>query len=330
MRHSHTASIIVCFALTSPALAQDNPQPAQQDPSLNNLVHPEGYQTVELGTLGDITVVADGPQPIVLIPGWGFDASIFDPIIDSDSNQFTYHIATPAGYADTPAPPMPPEGTSYGERTWWSAFEHSLWNELEARDIESPILLTFLDGAQSAVLLASSHPGAVRAIITIAGLPQMEFQGTIPKDMRPQLMDTRMAEGWFKTVTQTTWDNGMGSPQWYSENPDVGTPLYNQSLVSPVSNMVRYYCEHWATDVTEQLATLDVPILEIMPDRNDAKSDPLYQGFVTRALVTPWETAASANENITIKELPATRMGLMHTHTGQVLEAINVFLTSLN
>ena len=71
--------VLLVLALHGGAVqAQQNYMPRMdQDPSLNNLVHPEGYETATTGTLGRVTQVGDGPVDMILIAGAGFGGEVF-------------------------------------------------------------------------------------------------------------------------------------------------------------------------------------------------------------------------------------------------------------
>ena len=51
----------------------------EQDATLDNLRHPQGYRTGAWGELGRVTEVGTGPKPMILIAGAGFGGEIFDP-----------------------------------------------------------------------------------------------------------------------------------------------------------------------------------------------------------------------------------------------------------
>jgi pimeloyl-ACP methyl ester carboxylesterase len=326
MRPRTIAVYAVLAVGAAPALAQQ-PQPpeTQQDPSLNNLVHPEGYETAPLGSLGNVTVVGAAPQALLLIPGWGLSADIFQPLIDGASDRYTFILLAPAGFAATPAPPMPAEEVSYADRTWWSAFEQAAWSEIESRNLTSVVTVGFLDGAQSAAMLALQHPDDVAAVISISGEAYREFGQAVSADRRKQAIDTQMSQQWFRTVTPETWKNGMGLPAWYAEGP-VGENLYTESLQTPIPTMVRYLCEHWATDMTDELAAIKTPMLAIMPDLTAGADILGYERFVGMTLVTPWKQLAETRDNVDAVTIEGARLGMMQTHTELVLDAINAFI----
>ena len=69
--------LVTLLVVVSSMQAQQTCQPRmEQDPSLNNLVHPEGYETAEPGALGQVIRRGTGAQQMVLIAGAGFGAEI--------------------------------------------------------------------------------------------------------------------------------------------------------------------------------------------------------------------------------------------------------------
>ena len=79
-----------------------------QDSTLDNLVHAEGYETCELDTLGRITQVGTGSRDMILIAGAGFGGDIYDAFMNSRKDRYAMYAITLPGFGGTAAPPMPP------------------------------------------------------------------------------------------------------------------------------------------------------------------------------------------------------------------------------
>jgi hypothetical protein len=93
-------SVLLASTLAVPAgevVAQGVPRILEQDSSLDNLVDPPGYQTSPLGTLGAIRRVGTGPRAMVLVPGLGFGAEVFEPLMADFEDQFTMFAVTLPG-----------------------------------------------------------------------------------------------------------------------------------------------------------------------------------------------------------------------------------------
>lgn len=87
------------------------------DSTINNLVHNQGYKVGLWGELGAVKKFGTGIQSLILIPGLGFDNSVFDDFMEANKSRYRMYAVTLAGYGGTPAPPMPSEKTSYAEQT---------------------------------------------------------------------------------------------------------------------------------------------------------------------------------------------------------------------
>ncbi len=300
--------------------------PPCQDPLLNQLVHPQGYKTAQLGTLGRTELVGHGPRDVVLIPGFGHGGEVFREFIELNGDRYRMLVVTPAGMGGTPAPPMPEPSESYGKRAWSSAFEKAVWDSIQRHRFKKPALFAFAGGLQHAFRIALEHPDAVGPIVSIAGEPVREFDERTTFENRAWVMDNILAKTWFKTVTPKTWREGMGTPGWYSSNSKIGTRLYEASLVPPIPTMVRYLCERWSYDVRPELSTLGSPVLALLPDANAAPpDDDGYKSFLDRALVGPWQSVAERCRCQTVT-LEGARMGMLADHTERVSREIERFL----
>lgn len=122
------------------AYAQEAEGP-EQDPALNNLVHPEGYETAPPGELGRVETRGSGPVELVLVAGTGLGVDAYGRFVADHRDDFTIHLVTLPGYEGTPAPPMPPEKTSYGEATWIRGAADGITEMIEERGLEDPVVL---------------------------------------------------------------------------------------------------------------------------------------------------------------------------------------------
>ena len=61
--------------------------------------------------------------------------------MESRKEEFTMYAVTLPGFGGTPALPMPPEGTSYGEQTWTRSAITGLSDLIRDEEIEAPIVV---------------------------------------------------------------------------------------------------------------------------------------------------------------------------------------------
>lgn len=262
----HTMLVLAGLAAASP-LRSGQERSMTQDPTLNNLVHPKGYETAPPNTFGHVEKRGTGPVPMVLIPGGGFSWSVFEPFMKNHDKDYTMYAVTLAGMGGTKAPPMPPEGTSYGEQTWIRGGLRALLDLIAKEKLDRPVVGGhFLEGSQIGLRVAIDHPELVRGVILFAGTAVMTLPNMSPSlEERIRYQDERMAPNWFKTVTLETWNDNNFPPRSYSLDPERGAHLFDQVSHGPLPVYIRYLLEFWASDVSLEFGDIAAPVLVLTP-----------------------------------------------------------------
>lgn len=243
------------------------PTPAQQfrqDSTRNNLVHPDGYRPAPPNTLGRVERHGTGPTPLVLVAGLGFGGRVFNPILPELEDEYTVYVVTLAGYGGTSAPPMPPAGTSYGERSWLAGAERGLDDFLAEEGLERPLLgALYSDAANVVVHFARAHPDRVGGVLLMSAAARTPLPAEGPS--RAERYDA-FAEQWFRTVTEIMWPSGMFPPVFYASSPAVAERAWWQVLEPSLPTSIRYTVEVWAHDLVPVVAATEVPVVVLSPD----------------------------------------------------------------
>ena len=298
-------------------------------PVIDNLAHPPDYDTVPRRVLGRIEIVGHGPTPLVMIPGFGHGGEIFRPFAEHNRDRYLMVLVTPAGFAGTPAPPMPdPPDTGYGDRTWSRDFEIAVWEVIERLGLESPILVGYSGGLQHAIRVALDHPESVAGVISLIGEPFRIMQWPESDGNRAELVEKRLAHAWFRTVSPNIWRAGMGNGDWYSACTVTGQQLYEASLTPSIPTMVRYLCEKWSYDPIPDLDKQPIPILALLPDVTQNTEDVAYQSFLRIALIGPWESMPSTSL-LEARVVPGARMGALVDLVEPVSDQVAEFVAIL-
>jgi pimeloyl-ACP methyl ester carboxylesterase len=332
-----TTACLIVAAWTSPAHAQEPIKRIMaQDPSLNNLVDPSGYKTARLGTLGGVVRTGTGTQAMILIPGLGFGAGVFEQFMAERADKCRMYAVTLPGFGGTAAPPSPGEPTSFGEQTWTNAALGAIESLIKDEDIRNPIIVGhWLTGTQIALRLAMKHPGKVRAVILLAGSARMvitdpagaAYYATLEK--RVATIDTYLAPKWFKTVTRATWDDNNFLPGDYAVNPVLGLRLWRQAAAPPLHVWVRYLCEFNAQDISLEMDKVTVPTLILEPGLEGAYHDP-GNDYMDAFLHKSWEGRTGSNPKITVKTIANARACPWVDQPQAVNDAVAGFLTGLD
>lgn len=298
------AAIIGCAAM---ARAQSPvPRVREQDPARNNLVTPLGLLTAPPGTLGGVVRRGSGPRPMILIPGLGFGANAFDPLMDALADSFTMHAVTLAGFGGTPPPPMPPVGTSYAEQTWTRGAFQAI-KELVGRENLRDLVVVghWLTGTQLALTLRDAMPDRISAVVLLAGSARVRLGRDMTQAQRLAFVDGPFAQQWFRTVTRETWDDNNFLPSDYAAHPVTGLRLWRQAATPDLHAWIRYLLEYHAADPDASLRPSPVPTLLLHPGMEDAWHEP---GSDYMAAFTREGWGDLSGTGFEVRTIPGTRV----------------------
>lgn len=329
------ATSAIMIGLTMSAAAQQTCiRIMKQDSTLNNLADPPGYDTGTLGQLGKVKRVGEGGQPMILIPGAGFGAEVFNEFMDRHSSEYRMYAVTIPGFGGTLAPPTPPPGTSFGEQTWTTGALAGLERLIADEGLKDVIVVGhWLIGTQLATRLAAQQPDKIKAVVLLSGTPRWTITDTAyakyysTPEKRIASIDGFLATRWFKTVTRETWDDNNFLPQDYAVNPVRALRLWREAASPELHVWVRYLCEFNAEDLCPTLRTLPVPTLVLRPGLEGLWVEGQNYMADTYCLGS-WNGCGDDNPKISIKTIPESRACLWFDQPEKVDAAIKEFLTS--
>jgi len=316
----------------SPALAQQTAPPPE--PKIDNLVHEPGYEAAELGALGAVVERGRGLVDLVLISGFGLGASAFAGFMERNAERYRMLAITLSGFEGTAAPPMPPQGASYGDQTWTRAATEAVARLIRERRLDRPVLVGHsLNGTQVAAGVAIDHPELVRALVLLAGTPRFEPVEATPYwpkgltgEKKVALVDNGLAPRWFKTVTRATWVTNNFTAADYSVDESRGKGFADRANAPPLPVLIRYLCEFHASDVVPALARSQVPLLLVQPlFTAAARSDP-KRSYIVSFFKEPWQGVFDGRASTTMSFLDDAGILVMDDRPGEVDRLIAGFL----
>lgn len=308
----------------------------EQDPRLNNLVHPEGYVTGELGALGKVEKRGTGPRGMILVAGLGFSGEVFEKFAGSREDRFSIYAVTLPGFGKTPAPPMPKEGTSYGSQTWTLAAQRAVEELILTEKLDRPVLVGhWLTATQIVLGVALDRPDLVSAVVLISGVPKnknadLQVGRALSLQERVRYVDEGMAPQWFKTVTRETWDDNNYYPHDYCIHPVRALQLWRQAHEPTLSVWIRYLCELWAQDVTTRLGDLQVPALVLKPGFDKDLYITPGHNYMKTFCHDSWEGVEAMSEKITMRTIPDSRVFIMDDQPQTLDREVDRFLSRLD
>lgn len=336
MKRTAPWAVLLACAWWSLAGAQQCDRIMVQDSTLNNLLHAPGYFTCEAATLGSVEQVGSGKTQMLLIPGLGFGADIFDDFMTAHQSEYTMHAVTLAGFAGTPAPPMPPEGTSFGDLTWTRGAYQAVLKYIEAEKLKNLVVVGhWLGGTQIALWLALEHPELVSGVIVVSGSTRFTPLDTTrmpyhpPLDLRIKGIDRYMVPKWFKTVTRETWDDNNYLPGDYAVHPVRGLRLWREAARPTLPVWVRYLNEFYAQDVSLDLDRLMVKTLVLKPGLEDLFFEQSGGNYMEAYCDWGWDGAALTNPHIQMTTIPRSRVCMWFDQPELFDAAVTGFVKSL-
>lgn len=323
-------------AVVSDAAGQQTCQARmEQDQALNNLVHPVGYRTGEPGAVGKILRMGDGPVDMVLIAGAGFGGEIFEGFMRANASRYRMLAVTLPGFGGTPAPPMPPEKTSYGDLSWTRGVQEALAGFIEEERLDRPVVVGhWLNATPIALGLAIERPDLIRGAIIISGVPKfVPMSGTgmvepVSIAQRVAMVDQYLAPQWFSTVTRVTWDDNNFMPRDYAIHPLRAQQLWMEAARPTLPVWIRYLCESWAQDSTARLDELQVPVLILKPGFDDLYLQGPQMGDYMQAFTSrSWDGVEEKSDRIEVETIADSRVFIMDDQPEQLNEAVERFVS---
>ncbi len=325
---------------------------AIQDEASNNLIHPGGYISCEIGELGEVKKYGRSSQIIILVTGLGFGTESYEEFINHFKKRFTVYVITPAGFSETQAPSMPENTTSYSELSWTNGVVTGIINLIDKEKIKNPLIIAhFVTATQVALNLELNHADKIGKVIIMGGSPYRYYAGQkdgqwndwvnenkLTSAKRIELAEYYWAPQWFKTVTKKTWDANMWTPDDYCKDNILGSRLFKISANVPIQVMIRYTIEWMAYDINEKYNEIKNPTLILIPefkelltnsDNTDKESCAAVESkqYLKYFHQVAWQPAKDSNNPlIQIQNVPDSRIFMWYDNPKIVFEYIDNFI----
>ena len=299
----------------------------------NNFQFPSDYKTLADNESPLITKTGRGPEPLILIPGVYSGDHVFDGFIARNESQYKFYLVTPPGLNGTPARPLPPETTSYGDFSWTRRLERDILDLIRREKLKKPVLVAHgFPGSLVADELAVQHPEALGGIIDIAVMPVQSFPSPRdPNRKRPatpaervEYVNEAWAQKWFKYVTPETWESNNYPVAMFTNDAARGEQVRQQVEAAPLQVKIRYLCEFMASDHSSDLAALHIPLLALTPGFDEKFLANPASAFYKTTFQDSWE-AFTKYPNVHRTMIPNARALILDDQPKLADDAIAAF-----
>ena len=307
-----------------------------KDTIANNLVHTPNYITSVLGSIPKFTKSGKAKETLILIPGWGFDASIFNDFMEVNKKNYTMYAITVPGYGDTPAPQMPEAGSSYGFQTWNKGVQEGIVKLIKKDKIENPIIVGHsTQGTQLALRMAIDYPDIVKSVIVLGGhakfIPIIEGElKEFPLDQMIKIVNTYTAPKWFKSISKSDFDSGNYLPEIYSLNSELASYFWNKSANVPLPVMIQYICEFFASDIITEIHKIKCPVLILRAMFTIKILEDPINNYVKSQFIDAWDGISEKNRLTVLKNINDSGTFVWKDQPDLTNTLINEFINNKN
>ncbi|MEW6127804.1 MAG: alpha/beta fold hydrolase [Acidobacteriota bacterium] len=284
-----------------------------------------------------------GPTPVLLIADGGMDGvELYRSFIERNKTRYTMQVVTLPGIGK--GRPLPhPEVYDPTRKPWLNSIEQSLVKLLDKQKEKMVVIGTAM-GGYFAARLAAVKPEKIRAVILVDALVNMPMRSRVTPD-QPASLQERLAI--VKTITPAPFMFPMGTvpgpdeikkllddpknahpavQNWmsFAVKDDAVSKRWSFQTLSAgfFANGARYTPELQATDLTDDLKNLSVPMLAMCALVDDkSPRAPL-------AAITQWETMKMLYPTIplTVITFADTRSYISEERPAEFDKALSDFL----
>lgn len=260
-----------------------------------------------------------GSIPLVLVPGFACDWTVWDEFMTRNADRYTMHAVTLAGFAGTPALPR-----ADGPTPWLDGAVEGVAQVITDRGLRDPVVIGHSMGGIIALRLGIEKPELVGGVVSIDGMPTYSLGAPVPPEQRAGIVETEIAPN-ARATTEEKWraDHAHAVERWVTD-PSRAAELHALVGRTPKDVGIEYYIEILKTDLTPGLAKLQDPTLVIAAiiDPSDAP------GVQVESIRQTWRDAMANAPRARLVFFDATRHFVMDEKPAELDSAIAEFLAS--
>ncbi|MEO9483059.1 MAG: hypothetical protein ABJG47_06415 [Ekhidna sp.] len=298
---------------------------------INNLIHSKDYASESWGELGEIKEFGSGDQTMILLPGWGFDWTIFKDFISNYEDQYKIYAVTFPGFGSTAAPAMPEKTESYADTYWTNGIIKGLTDLMDEKEIEKATLVSYFTYSNIiATRIALDNPDRINKVVIISGMAKFT-SNLVPYEpaslsQRIYYVEKSLAPQWFKTVSKETWDTGNFHAKAFTKDSVAAKKYWDQMSAVPIPIMVRYLCELYSTDLSLEYENLTMPVMVVLPSFTDEVLYTKETSYIAPFFHYSWLGAKPASDKIAIVSISDSNAFIVDDQPEKLFQLIDEFM----
>jgi len=303
-----------------------------RDTGINNLILPSNYKTSDYGAIPQYLKKGHGDKTLILIPGWGFDATIFNDFMEANETKYIMYAITIPGFGNTMAPPLPESGTSYGLHYWNYGVLQGILKLIEREKLQKPIIVGHsTQGTQLALRMAIDYPDKVSKVIILGAHAKFIYMNQgMPQELtlekKVAFVDKYTGPIWFKQMTRERFNEGNFLPEIYSLDSRKGLELWKESAAVPLPVMIQYICEFFASDITTEINSIKCSVLILRSTFSSEVLNKPINNYIKPQFIDSWENATGINPLIKVEDINMAATFVWKDNPVEVYSKISEFL----
>jgi pimeloyl-ACP methyl ester carboxylesterase len=270
---------------------------------------------------GSLLVERHGERgtPLILIPGLGSGAWAWQDTVRQFSGEHVIYVVTLPGFDGRPASPS-------GSATPLLDAQKSLAGLIASRKLARPVLIGHSLGATLSLGFAEQHPGLVKGVVAIDGLPVFPGTETVPPAERSQMAANIKASmaGASREIfaqQQQSYMRGVGVT-------DIGRAdeLAKLSARSDPGATLDAIAETLALDLRAGLPGITVPVLLVVPY---FEPDSSQKGMTRDAKTAYYTSLMTGTPKLQVVSIAPARHFVMFDQPQMLADALRAYLESL-
>lgn len=213
--------------------------------------------------------IGTGEKHVILLSDVFADVSIYEPFIEQNLQEFTFHPINLPGIGDTPSLSLP-KTKDFVLAPWFTKTELAIINYIEERSISNPIIIGTWGSGYLAARLAKDHPTLFdRAVLINAPINMLYLlDSTNPTGLSPVQARINYLKNEIPNIfpfpdKQSRHENNIGFAEFYTSNKEKISHLINvQSEINP-KVIQQYVGELFAQDYSNSIKDISIPLLSL-------------------------------------------------------------------
>ena len=293
------------------------------------------YEGTPFGSLVEIKKMGSGPIPVILIPEYRKNWSVYEDLMQHAQDRYTYYAITLPGYNNTPAYALP-KMYDFSNRVWLNSVVDGIISLIKKEKLKKPVIVGALNaGSYIGTNVLAKLKGNTRGLLLLNGALYSEDEKQLSPEERAVNVNSDFSNVMWYLLRRYKFSeqelNQMAGrklspyhPIYYYTLDTVKVKSIYKMHNSFRSLMERYDLEWQTADLTKTMAAIKTPVLVVLSQYDDAWPF----GSKTNSRLAQWNSLKSTfpKNNVSIAQVKNARLILSIDRLPETITALDSFV----